>query len=489
MAAAARPAIWQCGLAMALTGSILLLATLVAKGVILDTYYSLAALAVAAIIFLAGKADLPRWLISVWKALGMLWLFIGAFVLLAIGYDQNNVLLFYGALTFGLLLLFASKRLFELSLIGTNIINTAILLVMGLPVADQFVKPPYALDFSPDPSKRYYSYESARKNPSAFRRWWDYYIRQWDITGGQIYMRDPAGVLPFRLRPNSRGKLFNSHVAINSKGFRGKEIPEEKGNAYRILVIGESTTFGATLYPEDRPWPDIVEQIIHDRLKLSRPVEVINGGVAAYTIVHNLSRFKTDFLPVKPDLILSYHGINGFGFIDKAIPRPEVDPPPPYIERPFKLLADLEYRAKLAAYKRRTVPKSKPDHALIANPLDTPCAKAYEDLYQLTHTNGIRLALANFSMAVTPDSPTDVIEFYRSRFPSIYWQMRANIIHSRLIGELAEKHPDISFVDMQPHLNGFHDKFIDLIHMTQEGRQQAAENAFAGLTNILNQLR
>src|ERR1041384_5105216 len=123
MAAAARPAIWQCGLAMALTGSILLLATLVAKGVILDTYYSLAALAVAAIIFLAGKADLPRWLISVWKALGMLWLFIGAFVLLAIGYDQNNVLLFYGALTFGLLLLFASKRLFELSLIGTNIIN------------------------------------------------------------------------------------------------------------------------------------------------------------------------------------------------------------------------------------------------------------------------------------------------------------------------------------------------------------------------------
>ncbi len=126
---------------------------------------------------------------------------------------------------------------------------------------------------------------------------------------------------------------------------------------------------------------------------------------------------------------------------------------------------------------------------MIANPLDTPCAKAYEDLYQLTHTNGIRLALANFSMAVTPDSPTDVVEFYRSRFPSIYWQMRANIIHSRLIGELAEKHPDISFVDMQPRLNGFHDKFIDLIHMTQEGRQQAAENAFASLTNILNQLR
>ncbi|MGO8700646.1 MAG: hypothetical protein ACLQVY_23395 [Limisphaerales bacterium] len=35
------------------------------------------------------------------------------------------------------------------------------------------------------------------------------------------------------------------------------------------------------------------------------------------------------------------------------------------------------------------------------------------------------------------------------------------------------------------HLDGDHEKFIDIIHLTNEGRRQLAENIFAGIRETL----
>ena len=43
-----------------------------------------------------------------------------------------------------------------------------------------------------------------------------------------------------------------------------------------------------------------------------RKIEVINAGTEAYTLEDNLERMRRDILPLKPDLILSTHGMNGF---------------------------------------------------------------------------------------------------------------------------------------------------------------------------------
>jgi hypothetical protein len=40
-------------------------------------------------------------------------------------------------------------------------------------------------------------------------------------------------------------------------------------------------------------------------------------------------------------------------------------------------------------------------------------------------------------------------------------------------------------VDTHPNLDGEHDKFIDLIHLTQQGRDRLAENIFTGIQDIL----
>jgi hypothetical protein len=88
-------------------------------------------------------------------------------------------------------------------------------------------------------------------------------------------------------------------------------------------------------------------------------------------------------------------------------------------------------------------------------------------------------------MAVNCHSPRNVIDFYRSVFPTVEWLIRANEAHSRLVREIARRYPSVTLVDTHPPLDGQHEKFIDLIHFTQEGRQQLAETMFAGIRAAL----
>ena len=41
-------------------------------------------------------------------------------------------------------------------------------------------------------------------------------------------------------------------------------------------------------------------------------------------------------------------------------------------------------------------------------------------------------------------------------------------------------------VATRPNLDGAHEKFVDLVHLTQEGRQQLAETFFAGVKTVLD---
>jgi hypothetical protein len=89
-------------------------------------------------------------------------------------------------------------------------------------------------------------------------------------------------------------------------------------------------------------------------------------------------------------------------------------------------------------------------------------------------------------MAVNTASDPKVIDFYRGGGTrAAYGFMRANAVHSLIVSQLAAEHPEVCFVDTHPHLDGEHEKFIDLIHLTGEGERQLAENMFAGISNVL----
>jgi hypothetical protein len=102
-------------------------------------------------------------------------------------------------------------------------------------------------------------------------------------------------------------------------------------------------------------------------------------------------------------------------------------------------------------------------------------------LITLARTNGIRLVLANFSMAVNRESDSGVVEFYRGGFPSVHWLILGNQAHSKIVEELARQNDGVTFVDTHTNLDGHYDRYVDLVHFTQEGRQQLAETMFAGI--------
>jgi hypothetical protein len=224
--------------------------------------------------------------------------------------------------------------------------------------------------------------------------------------------------------------------------------------------------------------------MIEKRIQPRRPVEVINAGVPTYTLQHNLGRMAGEILPLNPDMIIAYHGYNGFYLLDNSLPPVVGDKPPMYWERPLRLLADGEHQLKMLLYRSKHS-RSRVRPAIPADPMQSQYAHAYESLIQIARTNHIRLALGNFSMAVNSRSDRAVKEFYRSRFPRVYEQIEANIVHSALVAELVRSHPEVCFVNTQSNLDGVDDKFIDLIHFAESGRQQLAESFFEGLREIL----
>ncbi len=452
---------------------------------LVDTNHSMVAWLMAAAVLLPGFRLQDPGLRKAWKTLGMVWLAGGAVFWLYDSHIRDAVGAFYLGVPLNVAWLVLCKRWFKLPWLAVQLINTLTLLVIGIPAVDLCVNPHYRLNQRAEFDSACYSFDSAKKDPAAFAHWWRYYGEHWEPFLRSIITAPRQPALPFSLRRGYDATLFESRIHINSAGFRGRDFPPDKGAAYRIVALGESTTFGVTLKPGDRPWPELLEQMIRERLKPQRSVEVINAGVPAYSIQESVTRLPAEILPLRPDLIISYHGLNGFRLLDRGLPPISGKPPPPYRDRPVKLLADCEYRLALMRYLRDrnlAVTIHDPNPPQVMN---SHYGQAYRRLIGLAATNHIRLLLANYSMAVNTGSDPEVLGFYRTGFPSVYALVRANLAHSFLVRELGRQYPEVCLADSHPGLDGTHEKFIDLVHLTQEGRQQLAENLFPAVAKVL----
>ncbi len=412
----------------------------------------------------------------------LLWCGAGVVVSLATGYAANRGALFAAGVCMALLTLALTRAWFRLGPLAIQAVNTLILLLLVLPLADRLLFPATHREQPPSPGERPYSYDVASRDPGSLVRWWRSYQSQEDTLFSSLFAHDRTA--PPRLRPGASTTFFQSQISINQLGFRGADFPLEKGPAYRIVALGESTTFGLTLDPTDRPWPELLEQIIRDRLEPDRPVQVINAGIPGNTLEENLARWSRDILPLKPDLLISYHGANGFHFLSQGIRPLRGRAPPLYRLRPLRLLADLEYALETHWFKRHHFPDPNPEPEFVS-PSSSVYAKAYLDLIGLAHRADARLVLATYSMAVNQHSDPAVVAFYEQRFPALRWQIEANALHTHLVQTLGEQHPDVLVVDTHPPLNGQHDHYIDIMHFNADGRRLMAEAMFQGIEPVL----
>jgi lysophospholipase L1-like esterase len=390
---------------------------------------------------------------------------------------------FYGSvfvLVIALAALFVLTRLWRFGGIRAFILALG-LFVLALPVAD-YLFTRTSIGAVMTRANPVYSFRDAKGDPDAFRMWWAQYVTEWGRgVLAKVQGPDPLKQLPFILIPNSRGKFFDADVPINNLGFRGADTTVDKNGRYRIFIVGESPVFGTMYRAGEKTWPEVLQGLFDKSLSCDRKIEVINAGVPAAGLIDNMIRIERFMLPLKPDMLVSYHGYNGLANVDPQIdlmPRPPV-----YHKRGSPLLSEASFRVAMQTYAKRLAAYNAVKRPTVfSDTLD----KAYSQFVALGQKHGIKVVLANLSAVVTQSSPQEVIDFYGRVFQPIDRLLPAIAEQNRIV-EAVAKRTGTPFVDTHPGLDGKwdNDLFVDIVHFTQKGSNRIAKTMFDKLASEL----
>lgn len=122
-----------------------------------------------------------------------------------------------------------------------------------------------------------------------------------------LWACDP--ILTFQLRKD----LLPAGKPLNQAGFRGREFTPKTPGVYRVLTLGDSTTYGIisdnTFRYIEQPYPEKLERLVADRVGPGK-VEVLNAGVPGYNSFMAVMQLRTKLRGLHPDLITVRYGWN-----------------------------------------------------------------------------------------------------------------------------------------------------------------------------------
>jgi lysophospholipase L1-like esterase len=167
------------------------------------------------------------------------------------------------------------------------------------------------------------------------------------------------------MKPGTHMKIYGVEVQINDRGFRDNRasIPPKQPGEYRIIVLGDSFTFGPGV-----DYERLYTSRLQSLLQRGHPeVTVINLGVEGYNIIEYAAVLEEVGLSLAPDaVLLSLFPVNDFELDDYAthyaIAHGHPPAPAPWYNSLYVYRAYL-YRAEELAVKalRRIVPSATAD--------------------------------------------------------------------------------------------------------------------------------
>lgn len=145
-----------------------------------------------------------------------------------------------------------------------------------------------------------------------------YHLEMWKYA---VFLKEvaPDPAIGHQHKANSQARLMGVDVSINALGMRDSEVPTEAPGKARVLMLGDSITFGWGV-----PQAETVAARLGPRLsELSgEPVEVLNSGVGNYNTSMEVAWFERNGLDLNPDVVV----LNVF--INDAEPTPRQDAVP-----------------------------------------------------------------------------------------------------------------------------------------------------------------
>lgn len=197
---------------------------------------------------------------------------------------------------------------------------------------------------------------------------------------GQILRESEHPLRIFELTPHSRGTAWRTQVEINRYGFRDRELPVGRSDAARVVVIGDSITFGSGVTPEER-FTDQLEPLLATRL--AEPVEVLNLGVGGYDTLQEVATLEDVGLQFEPDLVLLAYCVNDVGHNS-----PNLE----YI-RGLKSAGSPLYRLRTMQLLRTTLDRLQLIRSLEADNQEAAFAERFEGLIERVNDDAALTAL------------------------------------------------------------------------------------------------
>lgn len=136
------------------------------------------------------------------------------------------------------------------------------------------------------------------------------------------YVTDPvSGMLT--LRPNKTFKGKESELVTNAEGLRSAPVATTRDAAsLRLVFIGASSVMGAYAKTNDETSAALLQQLLTHQYP-GRQVEVINAGIAGYSLRQQQQMLEFTAKRYQPDGFILYSGINDFASYCRAGNPPE----------------------------------------------------------------------------------------------------------------------------------------------------------------------
>ncbi len=226
-----------------------------------------------------------------------------------------------------------------------------------------------------------------------------------------VYQADPHSW--YRPRPSGEFRVFGGlyRVETDSRGFRSPEPLEIKpSNGYRVAFLGGSTTFNSEAPTNDHT---IALQTLK-MLAESRPdlqFEVMNAAVPGYTTMESLTTLVSRILPLDPDLVVVYHGINDAVFRVLGEYRDDYRREPKPVRTRFDsrlyrwslLYRFVNYKAIAGSASRRPPPDQLREN--LSNNTPEGFERNLRSMLAVARAHGIRVVLCSFAYCPDTDLP------------------------------------------------------------------------------------
>jgi lysophospholipase L1-like esterase len=294
-------------------------------------------------------------------------------------------------------------------------------------------------------------------------------------------------------------------VRINSHGFRGADYAvEKKPGTIRVVTLGASSTFGY-FSRDNQTYPYQLEQILNRRLTGRVPVEVINLGIPHLTSRQILALLKAEALPLKPDVVTFYEGINDASQMPDEVWREKKE------ENPQTMSSKV--RSGLSAFSvLRSVYHGTRDRLLLVSLIDTEVlnnvikyskrdyerhvagkveefvgnVSAMRDAFRKQGTVFIvlkqqaRSMITNDVKGLTYEQEIEMVRAKLDKTDAITHTEKAFLTHQLLTDSLETwAHAEhVPFVDIRKLLNQDRDVVVSWVHLSPRGNTMIA-NALA----------